>query len=211
METLALNCPSCKKKLKVNVEFVGKRVACKCGQKILVPELPPAASASKSSIASDFELPTGFETKSANIGAKNPESWETVEEVSEGAADSPKLHILSETAAGTPPHPMISLYTLAIATGLLASSLIYAMTWKFAAPVWAYGSFLIPISVTLLVLSYYAFSKAKTDRLSRLSVLMTSAFCAITFIAGIGTIYDVWTIDQKFKNSFREVDRMIGR
>jgi hypothetical protein len=202
MDSIFLSCPNCKKKLKVKTEYMGKKIGCKCGQKILVP-VPPSVPVKP--VMTDFDLPSNFDTKVAATDSKSGENWEPVEVESESTRENPRLE--NPPYSVVPPHPMLSLFSLAIASGLLFSSIMYAMTWKFAAPIWVYGSFLIPVSVTLLVLSYYAFSKSRNDRLSVLSLIIAVAFCAMTLVAGIGTIYDVWTAEQRAKNMIRDLNK----
>ena len=100
-------------------------------------------------------------------------------------------------------HPLLALWSLAVSSGLLVAALLYAVAWKFAAPVWAYGTALVPIAIMLLIVSWYAY-RASPTRFNGVSLLVNMAFSAMTIIAGLGSIYDMWRVDAQAKKSMNE-------
>ena len=101
-------------------------------------------------------------------------------------------------------HPLLALWSLAIASGLLVASLLYAIAWKFAAPVWTYGTALVPVSVTLLIISWYAWRSSQT-RFNKVSLVVNICFAALTVVAGLGSIYDMWSFESRMKSGMRQI------
>ena len=139
--------------------------------------------------------------------ARNAEPTDTphdaFEELTEVNAPLSSLRV-SRKADSENSHPMLALWSMAISSGLILASLLYAIAWKFSSPVWAYGTALVPVSIMLLIVSGYAYRTSKT-RLNYYSFGVNIAFTFLTIVASAGSIYNMWSVESRMKESLGKI------